>query len=202
MNARGQAAPYKGPDSYQVEDAVLFFGRARDAENLVARVLSSRVTLRHAQSGAGKTSLLNALVIPALEAKGWIPVGVLPHNDPVASAWLTTLAYVLPPPRAEYLAARRIREALSAGDEQPTLGELLTRYDDLPVRDPRKRSLIAPIESARIDDAPALVQGPHFTPYTLPGVAVLVSSAAGLSPPVKTPGGVPRDVRDVIARFR
>src|SRR5262245_53095211 len=131
-------APYKGPDSYQVEDAALFFGRAQDAEQLVARILSSRLTLLHAQSGAGKTSLLNALVIPALEEKGWIPVRVLPQNDPVASAWASTLAYVLPPPLAEHFAARRIQEALATDGARTTLGQLLARYDDLAVRDPRK----------------------------------------------------------------
>ena len=159
------STPYKGPDSYQVEDAALFFGRGRDAERLGSSILSSRLTLLHAQSGAGKTSLLNAEVIPALETKGWIAVRVLPQNDPVASVWVSTLGYVLPPARSEYLAIKRIRDELSALDENPTLGELLARYDDLPMRDPRKRSLISPIEAADIPDAPARVQCANFTPY-------------------------------------
>lgn len=56
--------PYKGPESYQVEDSGLFHGRDAEAEQLIARILSSRFTLLHAQSGAGKTSLLNARIHP------------------------------------------------------------------------------------------------------------------------------------------
>jgi hypothetical protein len=159
------STPYKGPESYQVEDAALFFGRDRDAERLGASILSSRLTLMHAQSGAGKTSLLNAEVIPALEKKGWIAVRVLPQNDPIASVWISTLAYVLPPARSEYLALKRILNALSTSGENPDIGELLRRYDDLPMRDPRKRGLIAPIDAADIPDAPARVQCANFTPY-------------------------------------
>ena len=159
------SAPYKGPDSYQVEDAALFFGRAPEAEELVARILSSRITLLHAQSGAGKTSLLNSLVIPALEEKGWIPVRVLPQNDPVMSTWVSTIGYVLPPLRAEYLAAKRIYDELRGADENPTLGDLLWLYDQLPVRDARKRSLIAPIQAGEMDDVPEFIQCANFTPY-------------------------------------
>ena len=172
----GHSKPYKGPDSYQVEDAALFFGREQDAEQLAALILSSRITLLHAQSGAGKTSLINALVIPKLEEKGWIPVRVLPQNDPIASAWISVLGYVLPPVQAEYLAALRIRDELCTQDENPTLGELLSRYDELLIRDPRKRSLIAPVEAAKIRDAPQLIQCTTYTPY----VCRLLRSTCGL----------------------
>ena len=52
--------PYKGADSFQAEDASLFFGRELAAEDVVTRILSSRCTLLHARSGTGKTSLINA----------------------------------------------------------------------------------------------------------------------------------------------
>ncbi len=77
--------PYKGPQSYGIQDASLFFGRDREAEQLLSKILSSRFTLLHAQSGAGKTSLLNARIIPQLEQRGWIPVRILPQNDPIES---------------------------------------------------------------------------------------------------------------------
>src|SRR5262249_15625903 len=105
--------PHKGPGSYQVEEAGTVFRRDRGGERPVASILSSPFTPLPAQSGAGKTSLLNAEVIPTLEEKGWIPVRVLPQNDPTASVWVSTLGYVLPPVRAELLALRRIRKVLS-----------------------------------------------------------------------------------------
>src|SRR6185436_15640970 len=93
--------PYKGPESYQIEDGDFFFGRDVQSDQLIAKILSSRLTVLHAQSGAGKTSLLNARVIPGLQSRGWFAVRVLPQNDPIRSTSLTTLHAVLPPPEAE-----------------------------------------------------------------------------------------------------
>jgi putative ribosome biogenesis GTPase RsgA len=97
--AEAAGKPYKGAESYQAEDAHLFFGRERESEQLLAKVLSSRLTLLHAQSGAGKTSLLNARVLPGLEGRGWGAVRVRSQNDPVEATLLAALQHVMPPPR-------------------------------------------------------------------------------------------------------
>jgi hypothetical protein len=84
--------PYVGPRTFQEEEADRFFGREREARELVALVMSERLTLFYAQSGAGKSSLLNARVIPRLrDNEGFtvLPVGrvsgVLPDEvDPRA----------------------------------------------------------------------------------------------------------------------
>jgi hypothetical protein len=140
-----EAKPYKGPESYQVEDAEVFFGRDGEANQVIAKILSSRFTLVHAQSGAGKTSLINARIIPGLEAKGWNTVRILPQNDPVASIRETTLRHVLPPPTAELEAFRRAKDVLVAPGENSTLNELLDRYDRLEIRDTRRRLLVMPV---------------------------------------------------------
>jgi len=147
--------PYKGLDSFQPEDAVIFFGRDREAEQVTGEVLSSRCMLLHAQSGAGKTSLLNARVIPELERRGWTPVRILLQDNPVRSTRLTTLQYVLPPPQAEQSAIGRAVEALTDPGEDPVLEELVDRFDRLKVDDPRRRALVAPVEV----DAPARAGG-------------------------------------------
>ncbi|HOU12177.1 MAG TPA: WD40 repeat domain-containing protein [Anaerolineae bacterium] len=67
--------PYVGPRPYERGDAYKFYGRNREARDLLALLLAERVVLFYAKSGAGKTSLLNAQVIPALEKEG---VRVLP----------------------------------------------------------------------------------------------------------------------------
>ena len=82
--------PYVGPRTFQEEEADRFFGREREARELLALVVSERLTLFYAQSGAGKSSLLNARVIPRLrDQEGFtvLPVGrvsgVLPDEvDP------------------------------------------------------------------------------------------------------------------------
>jgi WD40 repeat protein len=63
--------PYVGPRPYQRRHSDHFYGRNREARDLLALMLAERVVLFYAQSGAGKTSLLNAKVIPDLEDEGF-----------------------------------------------------------------------------------------------------------------------------------
>ncbi len=63
--------PYIGPRPYERQDRDNFYGRAREARDLLALILAERVVLFYAQSGAGKTSLLNTQIIPALEEEGF-----------------------------------------------------------------------------------------------------------------------------------
>jgi hypothetical protein len=64
--------PYVGPRTFRYEQRSLFFGREREARDLLSRVLSERLLLFYAQSGAGKSSLLNTRLIPQLqEEKGF-----------------------------------------------------------------------------------------------------------------------------------
>ncbi len=69
--------PYVGPRTFSRAESHLFFGREREARDLLSLVVSERLVLFYAQSGAGKSSLLNARLIPALEAKDFevLPVG-------------------------------------------------------------------------------------------------------------------------------
>jgi WD40 repeat protein len=68
--------PYIGPRPYERGDRQNFFGRDRDARDLVGLILAEREVLFYAQSGAGKTSLLNAQVIPTLEDEGFLVLPV------------------------------------------------------------------------------------------------------------------------------
>ncbi len=68
---RGRAFnPYLGPRPFDTADAWRFFGRDRELSDLYSLVAAHRTVLLYAQSGAGKTSLLNAGLIPALERGG------------------------------------------------------------------------------------------------------------------------------------
>jgi hypothetical protein len=136
------AKPYKGPESYQVEDADLFFGREAETGQLLARILASRFTLLHAQSGAGKTSLLNARIISGLETRGWNAYRILPQNDPIESIRAATFQYILPSPRAEQFAVERALLALAGDRDDLRLSELLELYDRLEVRNPLRRALV------------------------------------------------------------
>ena len=71
------ANPYVGPRTFSYEQRHLFFGRDREGRDLLARVLSERLVLFYAQSGAGKSSLINTRLIPRLRDVGYavLPVG-------------------------------------------------------------------------------------------------------------------------------
>jgi DNA-binding beta-propeller fold protein YncE len=62
--------PYVGPRAYEQRERELFFGRDRETNELFSLVCAHPVVLFYSQSGAGKTSLLNAGVIPRLKAQG------------------------------------------------------------------------------------------------------------------------------------
>lgn len=78
--------PYVGPRPFEREDSDRFFGRRRDGRRLRNKVLSHSVVLFYAQSGCGKTSLLNAYLLPEMEEEGFriLPVArvrrVLPQG--------------------------------------------------------------------------------------------------------------------------
>lgn len=67
---------YPGVQSFQEDDSSRFFGRRRATEELLLRVLSVRLLLQFAPSGAGKTSLLNAGLCPQLRPHGYLPCNV------------------------------------------------------------------------------------------------------------------------------
>ena len=61
--------PYPGPRPFHGSEAHKFFGRDDEIRRLVAMTYANRVTVLFGPSGAGKTSLLRAGYIPALDPK-------------------------------------------------------------------------------------------------------------------------------------
>jgi hypothetical protein len=89
--------PYVGPRPFERDDRAYFFGRAREIRDVVSLVIAQPVLLLYAASGAGKSSLLNAGVLPTLEERGAdvLPPGrVLGSRDPPEDA-LNVYAHAL-----------------------------------------------------------------------------------------------------------
>lgn len=59
--------PFVGPRPFDRAHRSLFFGRQDEVSELVSLIVSSPVVVLYAPSGAGKSSLLNAAVVPTLE---------------------------------------------------------------------------------------------------------------------------------------
>jgi len=57
--------PYVGPRAFQKGEQI--FGRDREARQLVNLIVAERIVLLYSPSGAGKTSLIQAAVLPQLE---------------------------------------------------------------------------------------------------------------------------------------
>jgi YVTN family beta-propeller protein len=68
-------SPFQGPRPFSKSDRDWFFGRDEEAEEITSLILGHKCVLIYAKSGAGKSSLLNAKIIPELEEKG---LSVLP----------------------------------------------------------------------------------------------------------------------------
>lgn len=69
----GDRRRYPGVRSFEEQDWPRFFGRSRATDELLLRVLSVRLLLQFAPSGAGKTSLLNAGLFPKLRPHTYFP---------------------------------------------------------------------------------------------------------------------------------
>src|SRR6185503_12755422 len=69
--------PYVGPRTFTRQESDRFFGREREARELFSLVVSERLVLFYAQSGAGKSSLINTRLIPQLQEAGFavLPTG-------------------------------------------------------------------------------------------------------------------------------
>lgn len=61
--------PYVGPRAFERDDTL--YGRDREIRRLLSLLIAERIVLLYSPSGAGKTSLIQAALIPELEAEGF-----------------------------------------------------------------------------------------------------------------------------------
>ena len=75
--------PYRGLETFTVDDSALFFGRDTDIDALTARVTNQQLVMVVGPSGVGKSSLIQAGLIPRLKSEGrWSIAIVRPEKDP------------------------------------------------------------------------------------------------------------------------
>jgi WD40 repeat protein len=67
--SRGDGNPYVGPRAFQYGERI--YGRDREVLDLLDLLIAERITLLHSPSGAGKTSLVQAGLLPHLEREGF-----------------------------------------------------------------------------------------------------------------------------------
>lgn len=76
--------PYRGLQPYTEDDEALFFGRDAEKAILIDKILADKLTLLFAATGVGKSSLLQAAVMPELKRPHRENLDVVYYND-----WVT-----------------------------------------------------------------------------------------------------------------
>ena len=130
------SSPYVGLRVFEASDAARMFGREREAAALRDLLIERRIVLLSAGRGAGKTSLINAGLIPRLQADGFrvlppIRTGTplppdAPATNPFVLAALLSLESSLAPERQvppEELARSSFKEYLSRQAEPLQLAD-------------------------------------------------------------------------------
>ncbi|MFI9051670.1 hypothetical protein [Streptomyces sp. NPDC053427] len=130
--------PYRGLASYRQQDARWFFGRERSTDALVAQLRAAEKTgglvMLVGASGAGKSSLLNAGLVPVLQngppgdenGRERVVLQLVPGGDPLAELTrrIPELAHVLAaatePGTPQF--AHAVREAVAAWARRETSG--------------------------------------------------------------------------------
>jgi WD40 repeat protein len=116
--SRGDGNPYVGPRAFQYGERI--YGRNREVLDLLDLLIAERITLLHSPSGAGKTSLVQAGLVPRLEREGF-------HVLPVTRVGLEPppgLPSPLAPNRYLLSVLLSLEQGLPA-DRQLRLGELV-----------------------------------------------------------------------------
>lgn len=110
------ACPYRGLASFGAEDARYFFGRRELVTELTRRIVSDGgLTAVVGASGCGKTSLLRAGVVPALQAlePSWTVAAMTPGSQPTVT--LAAYAGKLADHEAAVLLVDQFEELFTAG---------------------------------------------------------------------------------------
>ena len=111
--------PYKGLARYEAADAAVFRGRDRLVGTLVTALVDHRLLVVSGSSGAGKSSVARAGLVPTLRAgalpgsEAWEPLVVVPGSRPVDS--LAPLTGEDPPSAPVLLVCDQLEQLWSAG---------------------------------------------------------------------------------------
>ena len=114
------------PREYFVTGTDTGVGKTLVTAALLRRLLQGRQTAITGQSGVGKSSLLNAAAIPALEELGWFAATSRPWFDPIAEIKDEVLPRVFPDLQLEVASIDRAISVLGStgGDQDPPFQDM------------------------------------------------------------------------------
>lgn len=129
MSPNQQQSRYPGIRSFEREEQELFFGRGEEIRDLYSQVKVMNLVVLFAKSGIGKSSLLNAGLVPLLELEPFVPIKVRFQDTRVSP--LDAIKIALNP----YLDEAVLRRHTEKSTEEASLWEYLractfTRYGE------------------------------------------------------------------------
>jgi len=110
---------YPGAKPFEKEDKSVFFGRETDTRKLHELISVERMVVLYGKSGLGKSSLLNAGVLPMFQDYAIVPIRLQAKTEGIASPLDTLLAKI----QAEFSAQHDFIENF-AGDLAPVWAKL------------------------------------------------------------------------------
>jgi class 3 adenylate cyclase/WD40 repeat protein len=127
------AFPFKGLISFRAEDASLFFGRDDAIGALLGRLASERFVAVVGTSGSGKSSLIRAGLLPALDAGAlpgeWPSVACTPGTHPEKTLTTALAAGI---PRVVFV--DQLEECVTLGSSEEERSQFLDRLAQLATR--------------------------------------------------------------------
>ncbi|MEM6900755.1 MAG: hypothetical protein AAF583_13415, partial [Pseudomonadota bacterium] len=154
-------SPYIGLRPFERQEAHLLFGRDEDARLLANKIFSGRWTVFYGVSGRGKSSLLRAKVIPALEDDqaqailfdAW--AGEAPLHDLREALAAHAEKVGVPSPRAGSPSLKDLTRLILAADDRTCI-LVLDQFEEFLINqqtnlDPMKKELAALIRDSALD---------------------------------------------------
>ncbi|RXK86385.1 nSTAND1 domain-containing NTPase [Filimonas effusa] len=108
---------YPSIRSFETNEQQLFIGREKETQSLFNKTISEKLVLLFARSGIGKSSLLNAGLIPLLQKKGFLPINVRLNTNATSS--LDSPVKILKDALALYENKFIVNQLPGAGKEAP-----------------------------------------------------------------------------------
>lgn len=75
--------PYRELQAYTEADKDFFFGREKEIEELLGKIYKDKIVGLFGESGSGKTSIINAGLLPVLKSENFIVVSVRCLDEPI-----------------------------------------------------------------------------------------------------------------------
>ena len=114
--------PWKGLQSYR--EGEILYGRDDDIRDLTQCVLRDKYTLLYGKSGIGKSSILNAAIVPTLRRKGFVPIVIrLSHEDQNVD-YLSQINKAI----SESLGKENVREEVDKKGSEESIYEFFHRH--------------------------------------------------------------------------